>query len=611
MQKIEHVLDIYQKRGAQGLPLERVYRQLFNPDFYLLAYSKLYANHGAMTPGSEGESVDGVTLEKIHQIIEALRAETFRWRPVRRVYIPKRKGGTRPLGLPDWSDKVVQEVLRTLLQAYYEPKFSEHSHGFRPHRSCQTALREIHREWTGTVWFIEGDIKGCFDNIDHDVLLDVIRRDLHDNRMLRLLRGLLSAGYMEDWKRHQTQSGTPQGGVISPLLANIYLNEPDRFVEDTLIPAYTKGRKRRQNLEWNRLTLKARYYRRKGDFRTAVQFSRQAKEVPSGDPTDPDYRRLRYLRYADDFLLGFVGPKREADEIRQQLAEFLGNRLRLTLSPSKTLITHAVSGKARFLGYDVGVMRGNTYLTTIRKGERTGIRTRAANGKILLEMPKDAVANLKRRYASGGRIIHCAERLNDQDYTIIQAYQGVLRGLYNYYCMALNVGQRMTDVKWLLEVSLTKTLAHKHKCSVTHIYRKHKTFTEEGRPVLRVVVERHGKKPLVAEFGGIPFVYNPEGTRAFDFVFHAAWFYPGHERSEVVNHLLANKCAVCGAEGPVQMHHIRKLADLNRSSGETWERIMIARKRKFIPVCEDCHGRIHRGRHDGPALRCLPESVVR
>ncbi len=611
MQKIEHILDIYQKRGAQRLPLERVYRQLFNPDFYLLAYSKLYTNEGAMTPGSEGETVDGVSLEKIHRIINALKAEKFRWRPVRRVYIPKRKGGTRPLGLPDWSDKVVQEVLRTLLQAYYEPMFSNHSHGFRPYRSCHTALREIQHEWTGTVWFIEGDIKGCFDNIAIDVLLDIIRRDVRDNRMLRLLRELLNAGYMEDWKRTPTQSGTPQGGVISPLLANIYLSELDRFVEDTLIPAYTKGRKRRQNPEWNRLTLKAKYYRRKGDFRTAEQFSRLQKLVPSGDPSDSSYRRLRYVRYADDFLLGFVGPRNEAEEIRQKLTEFLGDRLRLTLSPSKTLITHAVSGKARFLGYDVGVMRGNSYLTTICKGERAKTRTRAANGKILLEMPKEAVSDLRQRYARGGKIIHRAERLNDHDYSLIQAYQGVLRGLYNYYCMALNVGQRMSEVKWILEVSLTKTLAHKHKCSVSQIYRKHKAYTEDGRPVLRVVVERHRKRPLVAEFGGVPFVRIPEGIPAFDFVFNAAWFYPGHQRSEVVNHLLANKCAVCGAEGPVQMHHIRKLADLNKSSGEKWEKIMAARKRKFLPVCEACHGRIHQGKYDGPALQSLPESVVR
>jgi Type II intron maturase len=333
--------------------------------------------------------------------------------------------------------------------------------------------------------------------------------------------------------------------------------------------------------------------------------------VPSGDPTDPGYRRLRYVRYADDFLLGFVGPKGEAEAIRQKLAEFLGARLRLTLSPSKTLITHAVSGKARFLGYDVGVLRGNTYLTTIRKGERAKARVRAANGKVRLGMPRDAVADLKRRYAGGGKILHRAERLNDQDYSIIQAYQGVLRGLYNYYCMALNVGQRMGEVKWILEVSLTKTLAHKHKCSVNHIYRKHKAHTEDGRPVLRVVVERHGRKPLVAEFGGVPFVHQPEGIRAFDFAFHAAWFSPGHERSEAVNHLLASECAVCGAEGPVQMHHIRKLADLNGSPNEKWERIMAARKRKFLPVCEECHGRIHQGKYDGPALRRLPESVVR
>jgi group II intron reverse transcriptase/maturase len=610
MQKIEHILDIYQQRGAQGLPLERVYRQLFNPDFYLLAYSKLYANQGAMTPGSEGETVDGVALEKIQQIIHALQAEKFRWRPVRRVYIPKRKGGTRPLGLPDWSDKVVQEVLRTLLQAYYEPKFSKHSHGFRLGRSCHTALREIQNEWTGTVWFIEGDIKGCFDNIAIEVLLDIIQRDIHDNRLLRLLRGLLDAGYMEDQKRLRTQSGTPQGGVISPLLANIYLSELDRFVENTLIPAYTNGQKRRTNPAWNRLILKAKYYRRKGDFRTAEQFSRQARQLPSGDPSDPDYRRLRYIRYADDFLLGFVGPKSEADAIRQELGEFLTNQLRLTLSPSKTLITHAVTGKARFLGYDIGVMRGNCYLTTIHR-EGTRARTRAANGKILLEMPKDAVSELRQRYAQAGKIIHRAERLNDHDHSIIQAYQSVLRGLYNYYCMALNVGQRMTEVKWILEVSLTKTLAHKHQCSVSQIYQKHKAYTEDGRPVLRVVVNRPEKQPLVADFGGIPFVRNPEGIRAFEFAFHAAWFYPGHERSEVVNHLLATECAVCGAEGPVQMHHIRKLADLNKSLSETWAKIMAARKRKFLPVCAACHRRIHQGKYDGPALRSLLESVVR
>jgi hypothetical protein len=319
---------------------------------------------------------------------------------------------------------------------------------------------------------------------------------------------------------------------------------------------------------------------------------------------------VRFPR-ATRLLLGFVGPKSEAEEIRQKLTEFLGDRLRLTLSPSKTLITHAVSGKARFLGYDVGVLRGNTYLTTIRKGDRAKARTRAANGKILLEMPKDAVTDLKGRYAGGGKILHRAERLNDHDYSIIRAYQGVLRGLYNYYCLALNVGQRMTEVKWILEVSLTKTLAHKHKCSVNRIYQKHKAFTDDRRPVLRVVVERHGKKPLVAEFGGVPFVRKPEGMRGFDFAFNAAWFYPGHERSEVVNHLLADKCVVCGAEGSVQMHHIRKLADLNTSSGEQWEKIMAARKRKFIPVCTTCHKRVHQGKHDGPALRSLPESVVR
>jgi group II intron reverse transcriptase/maturase len=245
MRETNTILELIHERGKKGLPLERVYRLMYNPSLYLTAYGKIYRNKGAMTEGGTEETVEGMSLDKIETIIKALRDGTFQWRPARRVYIPKKNGKLRPLGLPDWSDKLVPEVIRLLLNAYYEPQFSGHSHGFRPERGCHTALREV-KQWDGTAWFIEGDISKCFDKLDHQVLLSILRENIHDERFIQLVNELLEAGYLEDWKYHATLSGTPQGGVLSPLLANVYLDKLDKYVEQQLIPAHTKGEERRK-----------------------------------------------------------------------------------------------------------------------------------------------------------------------------------------------------------------------------------------------------------------------------------------------------------------------------------------------------------------------------
>ncbi|MEV0621605.1 reverse transcriptase/maturase family protein, partial [Nonomuraea sp. NPDC050404] len=216
MQGAETVLSVLRERGRRGLPCTELYRQLFNPDMYLLATGRLYANQGAMTPGADGATIDGTSQARIGQIIEELRHERYRFHPVKQVHIPKRNGKMRPLGLPSWSDKLVGEVMRLLLEAYYEPRFSDHSHGFRPRRGCHTALAEVRHNWTGTSWFIEGDISDCFGSLDHDVMLTILAEHIHDNRFLRLLRNMLQAGYLEDWKWNATLSGAPQGGVITP-----------------------------------------------------------------------------------------------------------------------------------------------------------------------------------------------------------------------------------------------------------------------------------------------------------------------------------------------------------------------------------------------------------
>jgi retron-type reverse transcriptase len=215
MQDAGTVLEVLRERGRKGLPCDELYRQMFSKGLYLLAYGNIYSNQGAMTPGAGDETADGMSEAKIDQIIALMRAERYRFAPVRRVLIPKKNGKRRPLGLPSWSDKLAGEVVRLLLEAYYEPQFSDRSHGFRKGRGCHTALREIQQTWTGTVWFIEGDISDCFGSFSHDILLGILAEKIRDNRFLRLIRNMLKAGYLEDWQYHDTLSGVPQGGLCS------------------------------------------------------------------------------------------------------------------------------------------------------------------------------------------------------------------------------------------------------------------------------------------------------------------------------------------------------------------------------------------------------------
>jgi len=299
MQNAETVLDIIRERGRRGLPVSELYRQLFNPQLYLMAYGRIYANKGAMTPGPDNETADGMTLAKIGRIIDALRHERYRFKPVKRVYIPKKNGKLRPLGLPSWSDKLVGEVVRLLLEAYYEPQFSDRSHGFRPRRGCHTALGEVARTWTGTTWFIEGDVAQCFDRLDHKVMLRTLGEKVHDNRMLRLVANMLRAGYLEDWTWKPTLSGAPQGGVLSPVLSNIYLHKLDSFVETVLVPEYTRGVRRKHNPAYEKVHRALAQACRRGDRAAAKELRKQFRRLSVQDPEDPGYRRLRYLRYAD------------------------------------------------------------------------------------------------------------------------------------------------------------------------------------------------------------------------------------------------------------------------------------------------------------------------
>src|SRR5712691_13566 len=300
MQNAETVLGVLRDRGGRGLPCDELYRQLYNPQMYEIAYGRIYSNKGAMTAGVDGETADGMSLDKIGRIIDAVRHERYRFKPARRVHIPKKDTAkTRPLGLPSWSDKLVGEVVRILLEAYYEPRFSGRSHGFRPGRGCHTALTEVANTWKGTTWFIEGDLSDCFGSLDHQVMISILAEHIHDNRFLRLIKGMLRAGYLEDWVWNATLSGAPQGGVVSPVLSNIYLDRLDKFVETVLIPEYTRGAGRAPSPAYREVKNAARRAWSRGDRAAVRELRQQLLSLPSGDPRDPGFRRLRYARYAD------------------------------------------------------------------------------------------------------------------------------------------------------------------------------------------------------------------------------------------------------------------------------------------------------------------------
>jgi group II intron reverse transcriptase/maturase len=542
-----------------------------------------------MTPGPDAETADGMSMGKIERIIDALRHERYRFKPVRRHYIPKKDGKQRPLGLPSWSDKLVGEVVRLLLEAYYEPQFSDQSHGYRPARGCHTALSGVAINWTGTTWFIEGDISHCFDELDHQVMLDTLGEKIHDNRFRRLVGQMLRAGYLEDWVWNATLSGAPQGGVLSPCLSNIYLDRLDKFVETTLLAEYTRGVRRSPNPEYNRVRSALHRARNRGDQVAVRALRKQQRSLPYADPGDPGYRRLRYVRYADDILLGFAGPKAEAEEIKRRLAQFLQEELKLELSETKTLITHARTSAARFLGYEITTQHANQILTGGR---------RAANGSIRLRVPRDVIQAKCTRYMQRGKPERRPELLNDEDHSIISRYAAEYRGIVQYYLLAGDV-YRLDRLHWVMVTSLLKTLAGKYDSSVSKMARKYGATIETPhgpRKCLQVSVDRgEGRKPLVATFGGIPLIRQKDAVLTDREPVQAT-----SRRKELVHRLLAGRCELCGQADEVRVHQIRKLADLDKPGQPDppeWVQVMTRRRRKTLVVCETCHASIHHGRH--------------
>jgi RNA-directed DNA polymerase len=615
------------KRSSNNGKIKDLFRIVVNcPDLWIQAYANIYANKGATTAGIDKEdTLDGFSQPRVEAIIQRLRNGTYHPRPVRRTYIPKRDGKRkRPLGIPGATDKLVQEVWRILLEAVYEPVFKDESHGFRPNRSCLTALSYIKRVWSGAIWFIEFDIKGCFDNLDFAIMEQTLKKKIDDLKFIRIIRAMMKAGYLEDWVYHRTYSGSPQGGIISPMLSNVYLHELDEYVL-RLSERYTRGRKRAANKEYQHIANQKHEIIRKidcarkgdGSEKRLPELMQRYKELqahqlilPSTERHDLDYRRLWYCRYADDFLIGTIGSYREAFLIMEDITNFLGDKLNLEISPEKTGIVHGRSEGVRFLGYKIKINRTER-IKKVKLGKRY-TRKRSLRDNIILEIPKEIPQAFCKRKGYGNMIIpkpmHRWSLLHLSDVEILLAYNTELQGLANYYCLAHNPKGRLSHLAYMTQNSFFKTLACKHKTTTRKIReqlmrnpnQKCRNSGSGGKEYYSVKVQL--KSGDIKE-------YKLFRLRDWDYQAIQSGLFKEAKvdtqatplrymvRTELIDRLFGNECEYCGSSGNSQhyeVHHIRKLSDIKEGKQE-WQQLMIARRRKTLILCSNCHSQLHAG----------------
>nr|DAY86235.1 MAG TPA: Reverse transcriptase [Caudoviricetes sp.] len=584
---------------------ERLYRILFNEEMYLAAYQKLQSKTGNMTPGIDEQSIDGMSMCRIEQLIQSLKDESYQPNPSKRVYIPKKNGEKRPLGIPSFNDKLLQEIVRMILEAIYEGSFEDTSHGFRPQRSCHTALVNIQKTYNNTKWFIEGDIKGFFDNINHEVLVNILKERIADERFLRLIRKFLNAGFIEDWKFQNTYSGTPQGGIISPIMANIYLDKLDKYIKE-YIQQFDKGLgvRRRRNPEAVKLyDLKSQLnkkLKKEKDENVKKQLTEQIKaiiqkrqSIPASDSMDDSIKRLKYTRYADDFIIGIIGSKDDCFKIKNDIKKFLDERLKLELSDEKTLITNA-KRPAKFLGYNIFTRKSND-----SRRDVNGNPVRSLNGKIVLSVGTDVLRKKLLDYSAVKITTRNGKEFwkpmarpylyNNDELEILMQYNAEIRGLYNYYNIANNCFV-ISSFYHIMEYSMYKTFAGKLRTTMSKVINK---YTRNKRFIISYVNKRGEIKYIGLYHDGFKRKKSADIKLKDEFPRTVTITGCGNG---LITRLKAQVCEYCGSIESIEVHHIRKLKDLKGK--QEWEKRMIARNRKTMVLCSKCHHKLHAGNLD-------------
>jgi retron-type reverse transcriptase len=601
-----------QKCIINGNKAKDLYKTMMTcEDLWMQAYINIQGNKGALTKSVDNSTVDGFNDEFVKNIIMELQSDKFRFKPTQRVYIPKKNGEKRPLGIPRFKDKLIQEICRILLEIIYEPQFSKNSHGFRPKKSCHTALNDI-KKWSGTTWFLDFDIKGYFNNINHKIMIKLLEKKIDDKRFLKLIREMLQAGYLENWKYYNTYSGTPQGGVISPILANIYLNELDEYIEKI---KFNKGKYRMANPEYQKISgkrndIQAKIKRRREWIKVEEKQSGSGKvklyendliniqteihtlikeyndlgnemyEIPSKIHDDPNFKRMHYVRYADDFIIGIIGTKHDAEIIQRKTKEFLKNELNLETSEEKTGIKHAREEGIKFLSYNI--QKTSNVKAKYKMLHGRNIKQRNSGVAIKLTVPTENVIEFSKKYGNI-QSLEVADRtgwLSKSEIELVSDYNAEFRGFANYYALADDVKHKLHKLEWIVETSWLKTVADKLQISVNQVVKRYKHnndfYVESGKSRIMFFKLKHLKSPKINEtLDAIPFV--------------------GHKKTQLEDRINANICEYCGKIGGYyEIHHIKKLKDISKGK-QDWQKCMIEKQRKTLVLCIECHHNLHNG----------------
>ena len=543
----------------------------------MAAYTKLKSSPGNMTPGIDKETLYGLDLPWFQNLQKELNTNKFQFRPARRLEIPKANGsGTRPLGIASPRDKIVQGAMLLILEAIFEPTFSKNSHGFRPKRGTHSALGQIKRTYTSVNWFIEGDISKCFDSFDHKLLVKLVERRVQDKGFTDLLHKALKAGYLFQGQFFSPDVGTPQGSIVSPILCNNLMHGLDDYVEK-LRGEFEIGTRHKVNPEWRRLS-------RLGQIKTIHR-----ENIGSRMHKDSGYKRLKYVRYADDFIIGIIGSKQDCIDLRDKIHAFLDQELSLKLNLEKTKITNAKESMAHFLGADIRItpLGKRPVIKILRNG--TSYMSSVNPRPQLLAPIKKLVAKLESKGIAkpGGRPTKWGHMFPFEVSHIVNHYYTMWKGISNYYSFADNYG-RLSSIHYILKYSCVLTLASKLKLGTAR-----KVFKKFGKD-LKVIVDNK----VVASF--------PQESYAKPSTFHNTAIAKINPLARIdklamatfrTKNLFDASCSHCGSTDNIEVHHVRKLRDSSKAIKADWLTSMMSRmNRKQIPLCKTCHSDYHRGR---------------
>ncbi|MBL7544875.1 MAG: hypothetical protein JNL11_13745 [Bdellovibrionaceae bacterium] len=609
--KTSRALDGVSKATLQtNVQVKHLFRIMtHSQDLWMMAYAKIASNSGALTKGVDETTLDGMSKARVDKIMMSLKDGSYEPKPVRRVYIPKKNGKMRPLGVPSSDDKLVQEVVRMLLERIYEPNFSNYSHGFRPNRSCHTALTQLRETWAGTKWIVDMDISGFYDNINHNKMVEILRKKINDEKFIGLIVKFLKAGYLEDWKFNETYSGTPQGGICSPILANIFLHELDIFIAQR-IKSFDQGKLRKQSKEYSKI--QSRILHRQDKIHVAEKYGgmfpeflnelkgvvremdQQRRKLSFYDVKDDSYKRMKYVRYADDFAISVSGSKENALQMMTEVKEFLKTELLLNVSEEKSGIHHIQEG-FNFLGYHIRGQRQQTRTVKSRCGFRKdgssyyGVR-RTLTYSIGLEVPKEKIwafcrdkgyLRLDKTPCKKPTLLHLNE------FEIVSTYNAEMRGFANYYALA--PASRLFLLEWAGFNSLIHTLACKRKLTCKQVRNSLKRGNDYFLPF-----ERKGKTCYTKLF---KIKDRLEKKSKYDLDTQPNTGIFTQQKYDLLKRLDKEQCEFCKKQGvPLEVHHIRRLKDLQQKKNKAdWEIRMCSQRRKTMVLCSECHDQLHHG----------------